>query len=255
MPSRRAAVASAIGMAVMVLAGVLALAVTGAGKRTDLVFDTAVNAIYPVAPVKPGSTLCQYPFGATDTFDRVRFSAGTFGRPGPPLAVSVLDHFTGAELGRGEQPAGWVDNGTPRTVDVGSVKPGIQVDVCVRNEGRVTTYIYGDYYHGEFGKGPLGVTPTNSTNSAYVDGTMIEADTAMSLLSSKEHSALSWIPSILRHAATFKATFVGAWLYWVLGVLILVGAPLALWAALASASRGAGEPGPQDPSLPSTRRP
>jgi hypothetical protein len=237
MPSRRAGLAPAIAIAVMVLAGVLALAITGARKRTDLVFDTAVNAIYPVAPVKAGSTLCQYPFGATDTFDRVRFAAGTFGKPGPQLVVSVLDHFTGAELARGEQPAGWVDKGDPRTVDVGTVKPGTQVDVCIHNRGRVTTYIYGDYYHGEFGKGPLGVTPTNSTNSAYVDGTMIEADTAMSLLSSEKRSALSRIPSILRHAATFKPPFVEPWLFWVLGGLILFGAPVALWAALVSSTR------------------
>ena len=255
MPSRRTAIASAIAMAAMVLAVVLVLVVTGAGKRTDLVFDTAVNGIYPVAPVKPGSTLCQYPFGATDSFDRVRFSAGTLGRPGPRLAVHVRDHFTGAERGQGLQPAGWVDDGTPRTIDVGRVKPGGQVDVCVRNEGRVTTYLYGDFYHGEFGKGPLGVTPTNSTNSAYVDGTMVEGDVAMSLLRSDERSALARIPSTLRHAAAFKPPFVAAWLYWVLGALILFGAPVALWRALASASRST-EEGTEgsDPSLPSNRR-
>ena len=157
MPSRRAA---AIGISAMLLAGLLVLAVTGAGKRTDLVQSDAVNPIYPVAPVAPGSIVCQKPFGLTETLDRVRFNAGTFGRPGPPLVVSVTSEQSGAELGWGRQPRGWVDNGTPRISDVGDVKPGEQVDVCIRNEGRTPAYLYGDFYHGRFSKGPLGVTPS-----------------------------------------------------------------------------------------------
>jgi hypothetical protein len=251
MPSRRAA---ALAIAAVMLVVVFVLAVTGAGKRTDIVLTTAVTPIYPVAPVGPGNTVCQRPFGITDSFDRVLLHVGTFGKPGPPLAVSVLNHETGAELGRGLQQPGWVDNGTPRNIGVGKVKPGGQVDVCVRNEGRVDTYFYGDFYHGQFGKGPLGVTPTNSTSSADIDGTMIEGDLGVTLLSSKEHSALSWIPSILRHAATFKPAFMNAWVYALLGLLILIGAPVALWAALASASRASEGTEHRDPSLPSTRR-
>jgi hypothetical protein len=251
MPSRRAA---ALAIAAVMLVVVLLLAITGAGKRTGLVLTTAVTPAYPVAPVGPGATVCQKPLGITDSFDRVLLHVGTFGKPGPPLAVSVLDHQTGAEVGRGLQRPGWVDNGTPRIVEVGNVKPGGQVDVCVRNQGPVDAYFFGDFYHG-LDKGRLGVTPTNSTSSADVNGTMIEGDLAVTLLSSKEHSALSWIPSILRHAATFKPGFVGAWLYWVLGVLILVGAPVALWAALASAGRATEGTEARDPSLPSTRRP
>jgi hypothetical protein len=251
MPSRRAA---ALGIAAVLLVAVVVLAVTGAGKRTDLVLTTGVPPIYPVAPVGPGKTVCQKPLGITDGFDRVRVHVGTFGKPGPPLAVSVLDHRTGAELGRGVQPPGWVDNGTPRNVDVGKVSPGGQVDVCVRNEGRIDTYFFGDFYHGKFGKGPLGVTPTNSTNSADIEGTMIEGDLAVTLLSQKKRSALARIPSILRHAATFKPAFMDAWVYALLGLLILIGAPVALWAALASAGRSSEGTEPRDPSIPSTRR-
>src|SRR5204863_8327077 len=210
MPSRRAA---AIGISATLIAGLLVLAVTGAGKRTDLVQSDAVNPIYPVAPVAPGGVVCQKPFGLTETLDRVRFNAGTFGRPGPPLVVSVTSEQSGAELGWGRQPPGWVDNGTPRIIDVGAVTPGEQVDVCIRNEGRTPAYLYGDCYHGRFLKGPLGVTPTNSTSSAYVDGVMVEGDVAMSLYGPDEHSALARIPSIIRHAATFKMPFVGPWLF------------------------------------------
>jgi hypothetical protein len=242
---RRAGIAIAV-LVVLVVAGEIVFA---AGKKTDLVASTFVNPVVPVAPVKPGSTVCQQPFGVSETFDRVRFNAGTFGKPGPPLFVSVTDQDSRAELASGQVRPGWVDNGTPRNVNLGSVKPGPSVSVCIRNGGRVTTYLYGDYYHGAFGKGPLGVTPTNSTNVAYVDGRQLEGDIALWLYSAKEHSRLSWIPAMFRHAAAFKPPFVGAWTFWLVALLLILGAPLALWAALRSASRSEG------PSLPSSRRP
>jgi hypothetical protein len=240
MPSRRALAA---GIASVLLLAVATLVVTGAGNRTHLVLTTAVYPVYPVAPVAPGSTVCQKPLGLTERIDSVRFNAGTFGKPGPTLLVSVEDQSTGAELGWGRVAPGWVDNGTPRNVQVGPVQPGGLVAVCVHNDGPVTTYLYGDYYHGQFVKGPLGVTPTNSTNAADVDGVMLEGDVALSLYSAKEHSTLSWIPAIFRHAGTFKPPFVGAWTFWLLALLLLIGAPIALWAALVSATRGSDETG------------
>jgi hypothetical protein len=174
---------------------------------------------------------------------------GTFGKPGPPLYVSVTDLDSHAEVASGAVRPGWVDNGKAKNVDVGSVKPGPQVSVCIRNGGRVSAYFYGDYYHGAFGKGPLGVTPTNSTSLAYVDGVQLEGDLALWLESKEEHSRLSWIPAMFRHAAAFKPLFVGAWTFWLLALLLIVGAPLALWSALKSALRE------DDPPLPSTRRP
>jgi hypothetical protein len=253
MPSRRA---TALSIAVVVLLGVGALLVTGAGKHTHLVQTTAVNPVYPVAPLRAGATVCQAPLGTAEPFDRVQFNAGTLGRPGPPLAVSVTDQSTGAEIGWGRQQPGWVDNGVPREIHVGTIEGGPRIGVCVRNLGRTTAYLYGDYYHGKGVKGPLGVTPTNSTVVAAVDGVIIEGDLAMSFYSAKEHSALSWIPAIFRHAAAFKPPFVGAWTFWLLALLALIGAPLALWAALTAgseASRPSDDPEPPDPSLPSVR--
>jgi hypothetical protein len=208
---------------------------------------TYVNPVSPVAPVKPGATVCQQPFGISETFDRVRFNAGTFGKPGTPLVVSVSDAHSGAELGSAQINAGWVDNGTPRDVRVGPIRPGPAVAICIRNRGKVPTYVYGDYYHGAFGKGPLGVTPTNSTSVAYLDGVALEGDLALWLRSTKPHTELSWIPALFRHAAAFKPPFVGAWTFWLLALLLAVGAPLALWAALRSATRAT------DASLPSSR--
>jgi hypothetical protein len=246
MPSRRV-LGTGIVIAAMVLLVVIGELVFAAGKSTDLVQGTYVNPVVPVAPLKPGATVCQQPLGITDSFDRVRFNAGTFGRPGSALSVSVSDTGTGAELASGQVRPGWVDNGTARDVHVGPVGPGPLVSVCIRNEGGVPTYVYGDYYHGAFGKGPLGVTPTNSTSVAYLDGVALEGDLALWLRSTKPHTELSWIPALFRHAAAFKPPFVGAWTFWLLALLLAVGAPLALWAALRSATRAT------DASLPSSR--
>jgi hypothetical protein len=245
MPSRRATAAAVASVLVLVL---VVLAITGAGKHTDLVQTTAVNPVYPVAPIKPGSQLCQGPLGVADAFDRVRVNAGTFGKPGPPLVVSVVDQDTGAELGWARQKPGWVDNGTPRMLNVGEVKAGPRVAVCVRNEGRIRAYLYGDFYVGKGVRGPLGVTPTSSISNANVDGQQLEGDIALSLFADHEHTALSWIPAIFRHAAAFKLPFVGAWTFWLLALLLLFGAPVALWVALRSATQNA-----EDPSLPSSR--
>jgi hypothetical protein len=246
MPSRRL-LGPGIGIAVVVLLVVVGELVFAAGKSTDLVQGTYVNPVVPVAPLKPGAAVCQKPIGITESFDRVRFNAGTFGKPGPPLSVSVTDQDAGVELASGQVRPGWVDNGTARDVKVGTVKPGPLVSVCIHNEGRVSTYVYGDYYHGAFGKGPLGVTPTNSTSVAYLNGVPLEGDLALWLRSTKPHTELSWIPALFRHAAAFKPPFVGAWTFWLLALLLVVGAPLALWAALRSAMRST------DASLPSSR--
>jgi hypothetical protein len=244
MPSRRAVAIAVAAPLVLVL---VVLAITGAGKGTDLVQTTAVNPVYPVAPLAPGATLCQGPLGLADAFERVSFNAGTFGKPGPPLVVSVVDEDSGAQLAWARQRPGWVDNGTPRVLDVGKVDSGPRVAVCVHNEGRTHTFLFGDFYFGKGVRGPLGVTPTNSTSTASVDGAQLEGDVALSLYASDHHTGLSWIPAMFRHAAAFKPPFVGAWTFWLLALLLIVGAPVALWAALRAATR------PEDPSLPSSR--
>jgi hypothetical protein len=244
MPSRRAV---AIAVAVPLVLVLAVLAITGAGKNTDLVQTTAVNPVYPVAPLAPGATACQGPLGLADAFERVKFNAGTFGKPGPPLLVSVVDEDSGAELSQARQRPGWVDDGTPRVIDVGKIDAGPRVAVCVRNEGRTHAYLYGDFYHGKGVRGPLGVTPTNSTSTANVDSATLEGDVALSLYASDHHTGLSWIPALFRHAAAFKPPFVGAWTFWLLALLLLVAAPVALWAALRSAARA------EDSSLPSSR--
>jgi hypothetical protein len=234
MPSRRAA---AIGIGVIVLLVLAAELVAAGTSRTDQVLSVGVQPVYPVGALTPGATACQQPLGVTESFDRVHFNIGTFGKPGPPLYVSVVDQQSKAELGSGRVAPGWVDNGTAQDVNVGRIPPGHLVGVCIRNEGPVRAYVYGDFYNGRFGTGPLGVTPTNTTTSAVVDKVPLDADLSIRLLSSSPRSLLARFPAILRHLGTFKPPWVDAWTFWLLAILIVAAAPLALWRAAAWAAR------------------
>jgi hypothetical protein len=229
MPSRRAALA---GIAVVLALVVGVEAVKAGGTSTEEVLSVGVQPVYPVAPIVPGATACQRPLGVTESFDRVRFNVGTFGKPGPALLVSVVDQDSKQTLGWGRVVPGWVDNGTAKDVKVGTIRPGHLVAVCVRNEGSVRAYVYGDFYNGRFGTGPLGVTPTNTTNSADVDDVPMAGDESIALLRTNPPSLLARVPALFRHAAAFRPPFVGAWTFWLLAALALVGAPFALWAAV-----------------------
>jgi hypothetical protein len=249
MRSRRTALVALVALLVLGVAGVL---ISAASKSSDEVQSVGVLPVYPVAPIGLGATACQEPFGITESFDRVRFNVGTFGHAGPPLSVIVRDEDSDEELGHGQVQAGWVDNGTAQVVDVGSISTGHRVSVCVRNEGRVRAYVYGDYYNGAYGTGPLGVTPTNSTNFATVDDHELTGDISLALLRSSPRSLLARVPALFSHAGTFKPPVVGAWTFWLLAVLILVGAPLGLWAALSRA--GDAERAPEARRYPDSPR-
>jgi hypothetical protein len=238
-------------IAAVVVIGLAALLIAAAGDTTKRVAGVGVSPVYPVAPVPAGSEACQQPFGITEEFDHVRFNIGTFGKPGPALTVSVNDERTGVQLGWGRVTPGWVDNGSAQDVNVGTIPSGGRVSVCIRNEGPVKAFVYGDYYHGAFGKGPLGVTPTNSTNEGLVDGQVLEGDMAVELHRSSPRSILARLPVVFQHAAAFRPPIVGPWTFWLLAVLVLVGAPLALWAALSRAADATQAPeGPRYPDSP-----
>lgn len=251
MRSRRGA---AIAIAVAVLLGVGAVLAAASSKSSDEVANVGVPAVYPVAPIVQGATACQAPIGITEDVNRVRFNVGTFGHTGPALTVIVRDDASKQQLGSGTVQPGWVDNGSAQNVDVGTVPSEHRVAVCVRNEGPVTAYVYGDFYNGRFGNGPLGVTPTNTTNVATVDNHVLqEGDMEFALLRSSSSSLLARIPDLFDRAVAFRPPIVGAWTFWLLAALLLVGAPLALWKALVRA--GAAEGSPDDRRYPDSSRP
>ncbi|MEA2466095.1 MAG: hypothetical protein QOJ57_221 [Thermoleophilaceae bacterium] len=229
MPSRRA---TAIGFAAALAIGLAALLAGGLATRSKLVNTTGVLPVYPIAPLRMGDEACQSPIGLGDEVERVRFNIGTFGKPGPPLSVTIRDPDSQRVLGSGDVPPGWVDNGTPQEVPIGSVPEGLRVSVCVRNDGPTKAYLYGNYYNGRTANGPITLTPTITTSSATVDGFEIAGDVSLAFVSSESRSLLTRLPSAFRHASVFRPSFVGSWTFWLLFALLVLAVPAALWRAL-----------------------
>jgi hypothetical protein len=232
MPSRRA---TAVGVVAALGLILVVLLVGGLTTQSRLVATVGVLPVFPVAPLAAGNEVCQTPIGLADPVERVRFNIGTFGRPGPPLEVTVHPANSGIDLGHGRVAAGWIDDGSAQDVPVGHIADDQRVSVCIRNLGRTKAYVYGDLYEGIFGTGPLGVRPTALTSYAAIDRVRIPGDLSLKFVSAKPRSLLSRLPAAFRHASLFRPGWVGPWTYWLLAALILLAAPFALRKALSRA--------------------
>ena len=222
---RRAALAAfGAGCAVALAALVLAAASDDRG----LAFTLNVRPQRVVAVAPPGAEACQRDVLVPARFDIVQVLLGTYGRPGPPLALIVREAGDGRVLAEGRLPAGAADNQAAR-IRVGPPVPeGARVDVCVRNAGSRRVALYG---------GP----DEDGVGTAYAAGRRLGADLRMSFRRSEPRSALALLPDVIDRAAVFRPRAVGAWTFWVLLVLVVAGLPLALGTALRRACGSTGD--------------
>jgi hypothetical protein len=240
LPSHRQA---AIALAAVLLLGLAALVTAAATKESSLNQTLGVLPVYPIAPLHAhGGTVCEQPIAVAEPIEAVRFNIGTFGRPGPALHVRV-ERWGGGPLAQGRVAPGWVDDGTPQTVPLRRVAPGQYIRVCIRNDGPIRAYVYGD-----LGTGTVGTEltseprPTVTPASASVDDVELVGDVAMWFVGDESRSLLSRVPDVFERASLFRPAFVGPWVFWVLLLGLVVLAPLALVAALRAALGSAEEP-------------
>jgi hypothetical protein len=223
---RRAAVA----FAAVCVAGLAALAAVGASRGSDLVYQTGAQVSVPVATLGSGDRTCQSPYLVPhgESFDTVRLSVVTSGRPGAPLRVAVLDD--GREIASGRLPGRYPDYARePRhDVRVGRVQTRDALRICIENEGGPRVGVLGQ---------PGFASPHTR---ATVNGRPIDDALALSLRTG-ERSLLAQLPDMARRAAVFRAGWVTPGVYWVLGLLLLVGAPLLLARGIAQAAKEDGD--------------
>jgi hypothetical protein len=234
MASRRLAV---IGFGAALAIGLIGVLVAGLLTDTRQVQTLGVTPVFPVAPLEPKQEACQNDVGLASPLEHVRFNIGTFGKPGPPLTVTVRDRY-GLQIGRtGRVAAGWKDDGSAQEVAVGRVHADQKVSVCIRNGGPQTAYVYGDIYDGNIRESITAARPTITPSSGTIDGTPMPGDLALWFVSPEPKSLVARVPAMFDRAATFKPGLVGAWTWWVLLVAALVLVPVALVKAFASALR------------------
>lgn len=206
------------------LAGVLVLGLT---RTSDLVYSPGVVAGGPVAGVAGGQRACQAPIQLPDdtSFDRVAVTAGSAARPAPRLAVEVVDAASSARLASGSAEVGAP---AERVVRTGRVETADPLRICFANRDAGTITLYGQ----------PGIASPRS--SATVGGKPIDFDIAVELRT-EPRSLVALLPTMAERASLFRAGWVTPVTYLVLGLLLLVGAPLALMRGIARAEREDGD--------------
>jgi hypothetical protein len=242
---------AALAVLVTALVGVAALLIGRAGDERPLQQRLGVFVQGPVAPLGPGHVACQAPVGLADRTPAITFNPGTpQSQPGPAMLVTLRDTETSKVVASGRLAQGF-DPRKAQTVELQPAAPARVVSVCFRNLGPGTVLLFGDSSVGGaiFERAQVkGKHPTVTTSEATLDGRRLQGrDIAMVFPRPEPKSVLALVPQMFRRAALFRPGWVGAWTFWLLAALILIGAPLLLARALAGAEDDS------DPSLPSSR--
>ncbi|MEA2396525.1 MAG: hypothetical protein QOK25_81 [Thermoleophilaceae bacterium] len=219
--SRRAIVL----FAVLVAAGIGALTWSVGAADRVVAYSPGVPPSHVAAVVPPGHEVCQTPLPLPAPTDAVSLQVGTNHRPGIPLRVIVRD-LHGRPLAEGGIGAGYQDGGI-QTARFRTVPAGSTVSLCIRDVGRAPVYPYG--------------SDSASDSGTVQDGRRGTVDLAITFFRPRPRSALSLVPAAFRHASVFRFDWVGAWTYWVLAALLVLGVPVLCAFAIRDAERGADE--------------
>jgi hypothetical protein len=206
--------------------GLIGAAIYSATQERTLAFTLGVPSNSAVAPLRPGQQLCQQPVAVPDAdsaFDAVAVQLGTYGRPGPALELTIR---SGARtLAVGHLPGGYGDDASP-SIPVGHVGDRAPLRVCVRNAGQDRVALYG------------AADAAARNSSAAVDGKPLNADVNLVFERAHPRSVASLAPAILSRASLFRVSWLGAWTYVLLALLVLAGIPALLALALRNAQTG-----------------
>jgi hypothetical protein len=213
-----------LGFLAALAVGAAVLLGLGLTQGSSLAYTPGVTPFAPVVDLRPQQRACVAPVTPPrDTsFERVRVFAGTDGRPGPPLEVTVSPEANRPDLARGRSAGGYRSSGpapTAATVDVGRVRPTGPVVVCVRNRGSGKVSL--------FGAGGNASAPASS-----LDGTPIGGDVAVRLEHRRSRSVIALGPAMAERASRFKPGWAGPVVIGLLAALVLLGVPALLAVAM-----------------------
>jgi hypothetical protein len=214
-------VAALLGLCAAV---VVALALIVVVQQRDLAFTLGVPDNAPVGELNRSQVACQRPVAIPDSaaeFDRMSVKLGTYGKPGPPVEAVIR---SGArQVARARLAGGYADN-TRQTFAFGRVTERGAMSVCLRNLGPGRVAIYG------------AADAAARDSTATLGDKPLGADLDLVFERSHSRSIASLIPAMLDRAALFRASWIGPWLYVLLGLLVLLGIPALLALALRDAT-------------------
>jgi hypothetical protein len=141
---------------------------------------------------------------------QARFRAGTFGKAGPALTVTMR----GAYYGATEQiAAGWEDNAL-QMVAVPAPKRDDLLTVCIRNNGKVRIALYASSDR------------TLSRSHVTVNGHLQHASPTFGFWEGKPHTLGQRAGLTVERIAVFRGPFAHAWIVWTAFVLFGLALPL-----------------------------
>jgi hypothetical protein len=204
------------------LVGVVGLLVAAVTDKRHLAFSLAVRPSQPGILIQAGQEVCQRGIDVEQPFDSVSLLLATYFEPGPRLEMRVSDP-SGRLLSWGVLPDGYPDGKVSVAKLSRTVPAGGRATLCVRDTGTRKVALFSGPYSD------------NAPSSGAIDGRYISYDLLVDFVRSKPRSTLSLIPDIFQRASLFHPSWVGAWTFWALAALLLVGVPLLLLRALSSA--------------------
>lgn len=146
---------------------------------------------------------------------RLRLFAGTFGRLGPPLEVTIRSG--GTVIATGRSPGGYRDD-SPVTIDLGAHAAARIAEVCVRNAGT----------------NPVRFANAQSP-TRLVPGEEIAV--RMDFLLQGRLTNAQMAPRLAQRASRMKSSLVGPWTIWLLAGLVPLLGVLAVRTALRDLER------------------
>jgi hypothetical protein len=206
--------------AVVVLLGLGALLVAGAGDERSRVFSLDVPNVSPIARLARGHQLCQGSIRSPAAFGAVQIWAQTGGAAGA-LELEVKGP-RGTSIAQGRAALQTSPNPIEVALDA-EIPAGQTVSVCVLNGGPPPIAVDGS-------------SPLNPAMTATLDGKAVPLEISLVALRSTPRSLLALVPTIFDRAALFRPGWVGAWTFWALLVLVMLAFVVAV-KAVGSAAR------------------
>ena len=211
-------------------AGVAVVLVLAASDERHIAFSLGVRAATPGVEVLPGHEACQRDVDVEEPFDSLTVLPAAYFHPVPRLRLRVTDRRTRRTVATAFLAGGHPEN-KPTTIYFDARVPkGRPVDVCFRNAGA---------WKLAFFSGPA---TDNEPSFATLDGSYIQSDILIDFLRRKPRTTLSTVPDVFRRAALFHPRWVGAWTFWLLTAVLVIGVPAALAASVRAAARAGGGP-------------
>ena len=166
--------------------------------------------------VKGGQTICVKEIAAETHSRQVRFTVGTYMKPGPALELRVTapGYRTVAR-----QPAGYADNATLQ-LPIAAPRRAMLVTVCIENQGQRKIALY------------AADDRARSRAAVTIDGARVSATPTLGFWEGKNVSIADRAGLTVERMSTFRGFLGHAWLLWTLLVLFCAGMPVALGVAL-----------------------